>query len=233
MKLAIMQPYFFPYIGYFQLMNAVDQFIIYDNIEFSRKGWIHRNRILINNSPSYISLPIKNDSDYLSVCDRYLAESWPVEKSKLINRITEAYRKAPYFKPVMSVVESSLDFDDHNLFRFIYHSLQQIRAYLNIVTPMQISSQMDIDHSLKAQDKVLALCKASSTSVYINPIGGVDLYSRSRFAEEGIELLFLKADPITYKQFSGDFIPSLSIIDVMMFNSVDEVRNFLMRFSLN
>jgi hypothetical protein len=233
MKLAIMQPYFFPYIGYFQLMHAVDEFVVYDNIEFSRKGWIHRNRILVNNAAAYISLPVKKDSDYLPVCDRYLAETWPVEKKKLYNRIAEAYRKAPFFNPVISVVEACLDVDERNLFRFILHSLNQVRSYLGIVTPMRISSQVAIDHNLKAQDKVLALCKACNASEYINPIGGVELYGRDRFAEEGIDLQFLKANPITYSQFQGEFVPSLSIIDVMMFNPVERIREYLVQFSLS
>lgn len=231
MKLAIMQPYFFPYIGYFQLLNAVDEFIVYDNIEFTRKGWIHRNRILVNGQPSYITLPVKNDSDYLDVCDRYLAESWPAERKKMLNRIVEAYRKAPYFKTVIPVVEASLNTNESNLFRFIYHSIEQVRNYLSITTPIRVSSQIAIDHALKAQDKVLALCKSLGASEYINPIGGLELYSRHRFAEEKINLYFLKAEAVAYKQFNEVFQPSLSIIDVMMFNPVERIRNFLSRFT--
>src|SRR4030042_5533275 len=97
MKIAIMQPYFLPYIGYFQLMNAVDEFVIYDNIEFSKKGWINRNRILVNGKDSYITIPLKKDSDYLDVRDRYLAETWSSEKIKMLKRIIGSYRKAPRF----------------------------------------------------------------------------------------------------------------------------------------
>jgi hypothetical protein len=97
-KIAIMQPYFFPYIGYFQLINAVEEFVIYDNIEFTKKGWINRNRILVNGADSYISLPLKKDSDFLHVKDRFLADTWDQDRKKMLNRITESYRKAPFYK---------------------------------------------------------------------------------------------------------------------------------------
>ncbi len=83
MKLAIMQPYFFPYIGYFQLINTVDEFVVYDNIEFTKKGWINRNRILVNGKDEYITLPIKKDSDFLHVKDRFLAETWSKDSAKM------------------------------------------------------------------------------------------------------------------------------------------------------
>jgi hypothetical protein len=120
-KLAIMQPYFFPYIGYFQLVNAVDEFVIYDNIEFTKKGWISRNRILVNGVDTYISLPLKKDSDYLHVKDRYLADTWDIERKKMLNRITESYRKAPYFKETYEVIEKCILYEDRNLFKFILH----------------------------------------------------------------------------------------------------------------
>ena len=105
-----MQPYFFPYIGYFQLMNAVDEFVVYDNIEFTKKGWINRNRILVNGKDFYITLPIKHDSDYLYIIDRLLADTWPIERKKMLNRIIESYRKAPNFNVVFSVIEKVLLF---------------------------------------------------------------------------------------------------------------------------
>ena len=93
MRIAIMQPYLFPYIGYFQLMNAVDEFVIYDNIEFTKKGWINRNRILVNGRDSFITVPLKKDSDYLDVRDRYLADSWPSERVTILYRIKQSYRR--------------------------------------------------------------------------------------------------------------------------------------------
>lgn len=227
MKIAIMQPYFFPYIGYFQLMCAVDEFIIYDNIQFSKKGWINRNRILVNGLDAYITLPLKKDSDFLDVNHRYLSDDWNVERKKLLNRITESYRKAPQFSEVFPLIEKSVLFEEKNLFQFIYHSIVCVKDFLEIKTPLVISSGLNIDHQLKAEKKVLALCKASRASTYINPIGGVELYDKQEFKNEGVELQFLKADNIIYKQYQNEFVPFLSIIDVMMFNTKENVKEYL------
>jgi hypothetical protein len=127
MKIAIMQPYFFPYIGYFQLMNAVDEFIIYDNIKFTKKGWINRNRILVNGKSSYISIPVKKDSDYLNVKERYIAESWSNERRKLLNRISDSYRKAPYFDLIFTTIQKSVLFEENNLFKFLLHSIEIVK----------------------------------------------------------------------------------------------------------
>lgn len=227
MNVVIMQPYFFPYIGYFQLMQAADEFVIYDNIQFSKKGWINRNRILVNGIDAYITLPLKKGSDFLNVKDRYLSDDWPAERKKMLNRITESYRKAPYFSEVFPVIERALLYDDRNLFGFIFHSLQTTCAYLGINTPLVVSSTIHIDHGLKGEQKVLALCKARNASVYINPVGGVELYHKDVFHQNGLELKFLKADNIQYPQFRNDFVPFLSIIDVMMFNSREHVMQHL------
>ncbi len=227
-----MQPYLFPYIGYFQLMNAVDEFVVYDNIEFSKKGWVNRNRILVNGKDAYITLPLKNDSDYLDIKDRYLADNWPIEAKKMLNRIKESYRKSPNFEEVYCVIEKCLLFEENNLFNFILNSLQAVKTYLSISTPLIISSGIAIDHTLKAQEKVIDICKARKASVYINPIGGVELYSKDKFREENIELSFLKAGNITYTQSGNPFIPALSVIDVMMFNKKEEVKVLLTEYEL-
>jgi hypothetical protein len=227
MKVAIMQPYLFPYIGYFQLMNAVDEFVIYDNIQFSKKGWINRNRILVNGTDAYITLPLKKDSDYLDVKDRYLSDDWEIEKKKIINRITESYRKAPYFTSVFPIIEGIFNYSDRNLFEFISNSLKQINKYLDITTPLIVSSTIDVNHELKSEKKVIALCKARHAETYINPIGGIELYNKEEFKSEGIELKFLKADNIIYPQFKNEFVPFLSIIDVMMFNTKEEIKHYL------
>lgn len=227
MKTAIMQPYFLPYIGYFQLINAVDEFVIYDNIEFTKKGWINRNRILVNGHDAYITLPLKKDSDYLDVRDRFLADDWAREQRTMLNRIQSSYRKTPNFKAVYPLVENCILFEETNLFRFILNSLNLVNEYLQIHTPIRISSTIPINHELKAQEKVIAICKARNTTDYINPIGGVKLYERNDFQREGINLHFLKPSDIVYKQLDGNFIPWLSIIDVMMFNTRDEVQKHL------
>jgi hypothetical protein len=208
-------------------MNAVEEFILYDNIEYTKKGWINRNRILVNGQDSLIAVPLKKDSDYLQVKDRYLADLWPNERKKLINRITEAYRKSPYFQQVFPLIEQILNFQDLNLFAFILNSLEGLRDYLEIKSRFIISSSIPIDHQLKAQDKVIALCKARSATQYINPIGGLELYDQDSFRENGMLLKFIKTSDVNYQQFGNTFIPMLSIIDVMMFNSVEKIREFL------
>lgn len=233
MKVAIMQPYFFPYLGYFQLLNAVDEFIVYDNIEFTRKGWIHRNRILVNGKDEYISLPLKASSDYELVCNRYLADTWQVEKRRMLNRITESYRKSPYYKEVIELVVDSLNYPDFNLFNFLLNSIRLVCGYLQIHTNIVISSSVPIDHHLKAEQKVLALCKARNADTYINPIGGIGLYNKERFKQHNIQLFFLKMDDIQYKQFNNQFVPSLSVIDVMMFNSCETIKEWLSHYSIN
>jgi len=227
MRLAIMQPYLFPYIGYFQLMNAVDEFVIYDNIEFTKKGWINRNRILVNGADDYITLPLKKGSDYLQVRQRQLADTWPAERKKIMNRITESYRKAPFFSTIYPALEGVFLFEDCNLFNFIYQTVQLVKEYLGINTHLIVSSAVPVDHTLKSQDKVIEICKSCNAGTYINPIGGLELYSKDVFGKAGLKLKFIKSGEIKYKQFSNDFIPWLSIIDVMMFNSKEEIKKML------
>lgn len=227
MKIGIMQPYFFPYVGYYQLMNAVDEYVVYDNIEFTKKGWINRNRILVNGADAYITLPLKNDSDFLPVNQRYLADSWPVERNKILNRIRESYRKAPHFESVFPVIERCVLFGESNLFAFLYNSLNVIKDHLGIDTRLVISSEIPVDHTLKSEEKVLEICKARNAATYVNPIGGVELYDKSNFSDHHIELQFLQSLPLNYRQFNHEHVPWLSIVDVMMFNSPDEITDIL------
>ncbi len=222
-----MQPYFMPYIGYFQLMNAVDEFIVYDNIKFTKKGWINRNRILVHGSDAFVTLPLKKDSDFLDVRERCLSEEWKEESKKIMKRIEEAYRQAPQFKLVYPLAEKIMLEEENNLFKFIFNSITTLKNYLLIQTPLVISSGIPINHQLKAEEKVLALCKAKKANAYLNPIGGVELYSRENFKGEGIELQFIKTNDFKYVQFENDFIPFLSILDVLMFNSPEKINEYL------
>lgn len=227
MKVAIMQPYLFPYIGYFQLIHAVDTFVIYDNIKYTKKGWINRNRILVNGHDEYFSVPIKKDSDALHVNQRVLAETFKEDKIKLLARIKESYRSAPHFSTVLPLIETVMESGKTNLFDFIFFALQSVCHYLDIKTPIVVSSTIDINHQLKGQDKVLAIAKSLGATNYINAIGGIELYSKEDFSNQGITLQFINSKEITYRQFNSNFIPWLSIIDLMMFNSKEKVRDFL------
>lgn len=230
MRLGIMQPYFFPYYGYFQLMNAVDEFVVYDNIEFTKKGWINRNRILQNGTDTYITIPLKNDSDYLDIRERSLADSWDKDRRKMLNKISGAYNKAPHFKSVYPLIEEIILFEDRNLFHFLFHSIDRLRDYLQIKSLLRVASSIPIDHQLRAEKKVIEICRAKNASTYINPTGGRELYSRENFKAAGIELQFLRPGEVRYQQFDREFIPSLSIIDMLMFNTISQVKTYLDTF---
>ena len=226
-----MQPYFLPYIGYWQLIGAVDAFVVYDNIKYTKKGWINRNRFLFNGKERLFSLPLKKDSDFLDINQRALAESF--DREDLINRFREAYRKAPEFSVVMPVIEQIIRFPSDNLFEYIFHSIQKICGYLDISTPLVISSTIDCDHSLKGAERVQAICKALGADTYINPIGGTELYSKEDFKDKGLSLYFLKSLAFEYEQFNSEFVPWLSIIDLLMFNQKPWAKeNALKQFSI-
>jgi hypothetical protein len=222
MKVAIMQPYFFPYIGYFQLIAAVDVFIVYDNIKYTKKGWISRNRMLQNGRDVMFSLSLKSDSDFLDVCERELSAEF--NRDKFLNQLKGAYRHAPYFEQTFALVEQIVRYEDTNLFCFLRHSIIRICAHLGIATEIIISSDITIDHALKSQDKVLALCEAVGATIYVNAIGGMELYSKDTFLEKGLDLKFIQSLPFEYTQLGNAFVPWLSIVDVMMFNSLDTIK---------
>ncbi len=221
MRVAIMQPYFFPYIGYFQLIRAVDVFVIYDNIKYTKSGWINRNRMLLNGKDSIFSLPLKSASDYCDIVDRELAPTF--DRRKLLNQFVGAYRKAPYFAKTLPLLERVLLCEESNLFHFIHRSLSATCEHLGIMTDLRLSSTIPIDHSLKSQERVLALCGALDATAYINAIGGQELYERQAFRNMSIELFFLQSKPFVYPQFDSEFVPWLSIVDVMMFNPPEEI----------
>ena len=232
MKIGIMQPYFLPYLGYFQLMSACDKFVIYDNIKFTKRSWIHRNRMLANGTDALFSIPLKNDSDFLNIDNRILGDNFEKEKSKILGQIRSTYRNAVCFAEAFPVIEGIFMYEEKNLFRYIFHSLVTIKEYLSINTPLIISSEVTIEHNLKGKYRVMALCKKLSGDIYINPAGGMELYDKEEFRENGIELLFHKMRPVIYPQFSNTFIPSLSILDVMMFNDKSAIKNLLTEFDL-
>ncbi len=229
MKLAIMQPYFLPYIGYFQLLSAVDTFVVYDNIKYTKKGWINRNRMLVDGKSKMFTVPIKKDSDHLHVVQRELADNFDDESEKTLRRIEAAYQKAPFYGSVMPVVRECFQRGSGNLFDFIYASLISVVQFLEIDTEIVVSSSIDVDHSLKAQDKVLAICENLEADVYVNSIGGLPLYNAPDFRDRGICLLFMETElvKLKYEQFGSKFVPWLSIVDVMMFNSKGRIRECL------
>ena len=227
-----MQPYLFPYLGYFQLINAVDKIVIYDNIEYTRKGWINRNRILLDGKDKFFTIPVKKDSDFLNIRERYLADNSEINIRKILAQISNSYRKAPFFKEIYPVLERLFLSGEKNLFDYVFNTISEICTLLEIKTELIISSELNMDHDLKAEQKVLEINRILNSDIYINPIGGTELYDKENFKNKGVELLFIKSKPIRYVQFGNEFTESLSIIDVLMFNDLNKVKSFLNEFEL-
>jgi hypothetical protein len=208
-------------------MKAADEFVVYDNIEYTKKGWINRNRMLQNGKDTFFTLPLKKDSDFLFIKDRFLCENWETEKQKILNKIKENYRKAPFFDSTFRLFENCINFKDTNLFNFIFNSLTVIKEHLEINTRFTISSDLEINHQLKSEKKVIEICKNRKAEIYINAIGGRELYSKNEFQQNNIDLKFIETGKIEYKQFDNQFISNLSILDLMMFNSKTTIKEFL------
>lgn len=225
-KVAIMQPYFFPYLGYFQLMRAANIFVVYDNIKYTKKGWINRNRLLLNGNPAVFSLPIRQASDQLEISKRSLASEF--NPRDLLGQIEGAYRGAPYFDSTFPMVCDILQSPTRNLFDYLFNSICTIKEHLGLTASLVVSSKIDADRALRGQDRVLWICRALQAHTYINPPGGRSLYSPTAFQDVGLELAFLEPQLLPYEQFGADFVPALSILDVLMFNSLERIRTNLL-----
>ncbi|HHU17898.1 MAG TPA: WbqC family protein [Clostridiales bacterium] len=228
MKLGIMQPYFMPYLGYWQLIKAVDKFVIYDDVNFIKGGWINRNNILLNNQRFLINLLLSGASSNKLINEIKVQGN----QTKLIKTIESAYKKAPMFDTVFPLFLQIMSFCNNNLAKFIGNSLIEVTNYLMIETEFIYSSDIEKDNSLRAQDKILHICNLLGAKQYINAIGGQELYDKESFDSQGLKLNFIKSELPPYKQFNNEFIPGLSIIDVMMFNSVEEINGMLDKYEL-
>ena len=231
MKLAIMQPYIFPYIGYFQLIKAVDKFVLYDDVNYINRGWINRNRILVNGNDSMFTIPLKDASQnkLINEIDVNWDNNW---KSKFLKTIEQSYRKAPFYAEILPIIENSLEADLEKFSSIIEQNLRFICEYLNIKTEIISSSSIYQNFDKKAQERILDICFQEKANHYINPIGGLELYNKDVFATENILMNFIKSKSVEYKQFKNDFVPWLSIIDVLMFNSNEKINKFLDNYEL-
>lgn len=230
MKLGIMQPYFFPYIGYWQLINAVDKYVVYDDVTYIKGGWISRNNILLNNSKHMLTLPLVSPSSFKKINEIDITKEIKM-KEKVIKTIKTAYLKAPYYKDIIPFIERLFD-SNTNIAMLNYNAILEINNYLEITTEVLLSSAIEKDNSLKGQDKVLHINKVLGADIYINAIGGKKLYSKDKFEEKNIKLFFLQTGDIKYKQYNNEFIPNLSIIDVLMFNDKKKIQDFLNNYTL-
>lgn len=233
MTVGVMQPYFIPYIGYYQLIQHVDLFIIYDNLKYTKKGWINRNRIL-STSDNYqmLSIPLQKASDSLNINERYIASHHKSYMAKNLRKIHATYSKAPYFKNIFPIVQNLFKDDEKNLFLFLKNSILTINQILGIKTPIITSSSIPVNHTLKKTDKILTYCKYLGATTYTNPIGGVSLYDKEYFKANKIKLEFIKTKDISYKQKSDIFVENLSIIDILMYNPIDEINTMLKNYIL-
>ncbi len=231
-KVSLMQPYLFPYIGYFQLINAVDLFIVYDDVQWIKGGWINRNRILADGEPHYVTLPVKKDSHSKNINKREFASTVKLEKERTLDEIKDAYRDAPCFNGALPLIKKIFTLDEQNVAIFITNSIREICNYLGISAEIALSSDLDKNQGLRSQDRVVDICKTVEAGTYINAIGGKDLYDKASFAQQNIKLSFIQSSIVEYEQFANEFTPNLSIIDVMMFNDVNTIKNMLDSYEL-
>jgi hypothetical protein len=214
-------------------MSAVDVFVIYDEVEFTKKGWINRNRILMNGAPEMVSLPMKKDSDYLDIVQRKLSDDFNEQSAKLLRKVEGCYKKAPFFDETYKVLEEILSYKSTNLFEFLHHSIAIVSREIGLTTRIVVSSEVEGKKpDLTGQDRVLNLCRLIGANEYINPIGGLSLYSKAEFESNGINLMFHRIQAFEYQQFNNEFVPYLSILDNMMFQSKSELTQSLVKFEL-
>ena len=233
MRLAIMQPYIFPYIGYYQLMSAADKFVVYDDVNFIKQGWINRNKILLNGNEFVFTVPLANASSFTHINETEINQKiYPAWKGKFLKTLEQAYNRAPYYSDVAGIVSEVFNKPSNTISELSVDSLLATNKYLNINTPVVTTSAVYGNAHLRSAERVLDICLREQATEYVNPIGGRELYSKEVFAEKGLSLFFIKSKPVEYAQFKNEFQPWLSIIDLMMFNSTTEIKSFLSAFEL-
>lgn len=230
LALAVMQPYFLPYIGYWQLMACVDKFIVLDDVAFITRGWIHRNRLLAGDGPRLFTLPVRGASQNRLICEIERADT-EVWQRKFRETLRQNYCRAPHFEATMEVLEPILAHPERNLSRFIQASLRRIADHLAIATPC-FAASADGRDEMRGQERILDICEREGASRYVNLPGGSLLYDRGRFAQKGIELRFIKPDAVPYPQRIKKFEPWLSIVDIMMNTGREGTQAMLGQFSL-
>ena len=222
-----MQPYFFPYLGYFQLIRTVDAFVVYDDVNFINRGWINRNYILGNAEKQRITLPLLGASQ-----NKLINQIEVGGPHKILKSISHSYAKAPHFDAVYPLLEDILSQTEKNLAHFLDYQLRRICDHLGLSQQWYLSSSLAKDNGLRGQDKILSICEKLGATHYINVPGGKELYDQYSFEARGITLSFIQPKPTTYKQFTNDFIPSLSIIDAIMFNDKSQCEVLLDQYDL-
>lgn len=232
MKLGIMQPYFFPYIGYFQLIHDVDKFVLLDDVSFKKGGWINRNKMLLHQRQFLFTVPLKNASSFRPLNELEVdREHYCLWRRKFLMTVEHAYKKAPFYNEVYALIYDVLHSDFTTIAQLCSNSLYRMSGYLQITTPFVATSTIYDNRELSTQDRIINIAMRENAGTYINLSGGVKLYSKEAFRRHGIDLKFMISDPIVYDQRNEPFIPSLSIIDVAMFNSVETIKGFLTSYT--
>jgi len=231
MKIAVMQPYLFPYIGYWQLLANVDRFVVFDDAAFIPRGWIHRNRIVVNGAPYRFTLPVANGSQNRLICDIVRADnaSW---RDGFTKTLRQSYAGAENFNEAFLLVTKALENPERNLAKLLVFSLASVCEYLGIHTEIIVASGRYGNRELRGQTRILDICEREGARSYLNLPGGEALYERASFEKKGIELKFLRPSSPTYSQRAAEFFPWLSIIDVMMHCGAEKIRAALGDFSL-
>lgn len=239
MKLGIMQPYLFPYLGYFQLMKHVDKYVFCGNMQYIRRGWVNRNRLCIHNDkqPYFFIFPVTKDDYKKKVNERHY---WDLKRScnKLKQSLYRDYKKAVNFEEAYFILEKAMCFEDNNVAYFNMHVNYIIAQYLGIKTEISCTDTIEdekfwyeFNHAEREQ-RVIYMCHYYNADIYVNAIGGTSLYHKDIFEKDGINLQFLRMKEISYPQFGREFNSNLSIIDVMMHNRIDEIKLLLKQYQL-
>lgn len=231
MKLGIMQPYFFPYLGYWQLLNVVDKFVVLDDVSYIKRGWINRNRILVNSKPSYFTMPINKVSQNSQICDLTIHEANPWRK-KILRSIEITYSRAPFFNQVFPQLENIIGNPANNLADYLLNQLSAIAALLNIETKIVPSSRKYENDNLSGERRIIDICRIESAGSYINLESGQVLYRNEAFHDSSVDLEFLKFNSIPYSQRVEGFVSHLSIIDVLMELGPKKTANKLNEFEV-
>ncbi len=220
MIIAIMQPYFFPYIGYFQLMSAVDLFVFYDDVQYLDRAWMNRNRIRVDNHKAWLTFPVRQGSRSLAVNQRqYILGN---ETDKVLRRVRAAYAKAPFFDEASALVDACLDCSTSTVARFNAHLLTLLAGELGLSCRFESASSIGCPADLKGQDRILALCEKVQATDYVNPIGGQALYKKASFAERDVGLSFLRTTTPPAQLEGGP--AHLSILDHLMMEGLERTR---------
>ena len=233
MKISIMQPYIFPYIGYFQLINSVDKFIVYDDVNYIKQSWINRNSILVNGKAFKFSVPLHYQSSFEKINKTFLSEkNYSPWANKFLRTIEISYKKSPFFHNVYPRLINFFLTKNCSISELALNSLKFVAEYTGITTEFVDSSEKYNNQNLTSQARIIDICLREKAEIYINTTGGIKLYSKSDFLEKAIDLQFITSEEIVYRQFNNNFIPHLSIIDVLMFNDISTIKKFLCRYKV-